>query len=100
MEQKDNRTQPRLPKKPLTFADLPQVDGLKLYDLTVELYREYDFGGRVVRIDDPVGFYFRVGGTTHRVVTRTGKTYCVPAPGFNGCVLAWEDRDLETPVKF
>jgi hypothetical protein len=97
----ENRTQPPVPaKRPLTFADLPQEPGLSLYDLTCEAYREYDFGGRVFRIDNPVGFYMRVGGTTHRVITATGKTYCVPAPGFNGCVLAWENRDPSHVVNF
>ena len=99
---KNHRTQPVISrkKKPLTFADLPQVDGLKLDDLTCELYREYDFGGRVYRISDPVGLYIRDGGTTHRVVDVDGMTHCVPTVGVNGCALRWIDRDPATPVKF
>ncbi len=99
----DARTQPAIliaDKLPLGFKDLPPVPGLKLYNLECEVYREYDFGGRVYRISDPVGFYQREGGTTHRVVDREGMTHCVPAVGYNGCALRWVDRDPKTPVKF
>jgi len=53
----------------------------------VEDYREYDFGGRVYRIDNPKRVV--VGKTTHRVVGDDGVVHCVPAPGYNGCVLRW-----------
>lgn len=55
-----------------------------------EEWREYDFGGRVYRIDKPVDLYYRDGGTTHRVVTADGVAHCVPAPGVDGCVLRWK----------
>jgi hypothetical protein len=56
----------------------------------VEAWREYDFGGRVYRIADPVSVEFRVGSTTHRVTDSAGIVHCVPAPGELGCVLRWK----------
>ncbi len=41
----------------------------------IEQWREYDFGGRTHRIDDP-------------------------APGHHGCVLRWFPYDAENPVAF
>ncbi len=70
------------------------------HDLTTELYREYDFGGRVYRIDNPVKLFMRVGGTTHRVVGPDDIVHCVPAPGNNGCVLRWANKDPKKPVEF
>ena len=58
-----------------------------------EAWREYDFGGRVYRIENPVGVYHRPGGSTHRVVTADNVAHCVPAPGVNGCVLRWTGKD-------
>lgn len=55
-----------------------------------EQYREYDFGGRVYRINKPKDVYFRIGGTTHRVVDSVGIVHCVPAPGISGCILRWK----------
>jgi hypothetical protein len=69
-------------------------------DLTVEKWREYDFGGRVYRIESPKTLYFRPGGTTHRVVDSAGVVHCVPAPGTVGCVLRWESVDQTKPVTF
>lgn len=69
-------------------------------DLSVEQWREYDFGGRVVRIEAPKELYVRVGGTTHRVVDQEGVVHCVPAPGQCGCVLRWKSKDANKPVEF
>lgn len=67
--------------------------------LTDEEYREYDFGGRLYRIDKPVALYYRVGGSTHRVVDSQGVTHCVPAPTTeNACVLRW--KASPNPVSF
>lgn len=55
----------------------------------VEEWREYDFGGRVYRINNPVSIEFRLGGATHRVTDKAGIVHCVPAPGVDGCVLRW-----------
>ncbi len=57
--------------------------------LTSEPWREYDFGGRVYRIDSPRTLYLREGGMTHRVMDKKGIVHCVPAPGYFGCVLRW-----------
>lgn len=57
-------------------------------DISTELWREYDFDGRVYRIDSPKQLY--IGIETHRVVDANGITHCVPAPGKNGAVLRWQ----------
>lgn len=69
-------------------------------DISGEEYREYDFGGRVYRIEDPVRLWCRSGGTTHRVLDRDGLVHCLPAPGHFGCILRWKPRDIDTPVAF
>jgi hypothetical protein len=76
------------------------ADELKTSDLTVEEWREYDFGGRVYRIDNPVSLVTRTGGSTHRVVDSLGVVHCLPAPGVGGCVLRWKSRDAKKPVEF
>lgn len=68
--------------------------------LTDEVWREYDFGGRVYRIEFPQKLHFRSGGTTHRVVDSLGVVHCVPAPGQQGCVLRWKVFDGANPVAF
>lgn len=67
-------------------------------DLTKELWREYDFGGRVYRIEGPRKLW--LGKTTHRVQDITGTVHCCPAPGQGGCVLRWEPKDVGDPVQF
>jgi hypothetical protein len=67
-------------------------------DIKCELWREYDFGGRVYRIDEPLSVY--IGNSTHRVVGNDGVVHCCPAPGFHGCILRWLARDLSKPVEF
>ena len=65
------------------------MSGLKEISLDgVEEWREYDFDGRVYRIDRPVKVY--LGTTSHRVVGSDGVVHCVPAPGLQGCVLRWK----------
>jgi hypothetical protein len=72
---------------------------MKKHDLkAVEQWREYDFGGRSYRIDNPDSLY--VGTTTHRVVDSQGVVHCLPAPGTNGCVLRWKSVDESKPVAF
>jgi hypothetical protein len=67
-------------------------------DISMEMWREYDFGGRVYRIESPVELY--VGNTTHRVVDGAGVVHCVPNVGKNGCVLRWKSKDAKHPVDF
>jgi hypothetical protein len=64
-------------------------------DISTESWREYDFEGRVYRIEQPKQLF--IGSTTHRVVDAAGVTHCVPAPGHQGCVLRWE---ATPPVSF
>ncbi len=73
---------------------------IKAKPLTDELWREYDFGGRAYRINDPQELYMREGGTTHRIVDNMGVVHCVPAPGHMGCVLRWCVRDGKPRVAF
>ena len=73
---------------------------MKESDLTVEEWREYDYGGRVYRIEWPVKLYLREGGKTHRVLDKDGVIHCMPAPGEQGCVLRWKSKDPNKPVEF
>jgi len=67
------------------------MSDLSTHDLTgTEEWREYDFNGRVYRINHPTKLSFRPGGTTHRVVDAEGVVHCVPAPGQGDCVLRWK----------
>lgn len=70
------------------------------YDLRSEIWREYDFGGRVYHIKKPIRLYISEGGTTHRVVDSCGTVHCCPAPGHMGCVLRWCPKDINNPVQF
>lgn len=73
---------------------------LKKFDISTEEYREYDFGGRVYRIEKPQELYIVTGGNTHRVVDSQGVAHCVPAPGIKGCVLRWKTFNKDVPVNF
>jgi hypothetical protein len=66
---------------------------MKENSLLTETYREYDFQGRVYRIDNPVTLFTREGGTTHRVLDSEGIVHCLPIPGSHGCVLRWKNKD-------
>lgn len=69
------------------------MSDLKRIELTgVEDWREYDFSGRIYRIEQPVSVEFHAGSTTHRVTSPDGIVHCVPAPGVGGCVLRWKGR--------
>lgn len=67
-------------------------------DVSAEAWREYDFAGRVYRIDDPVALI--IGKTTHRIIDSNGIVHLVPAPGHCGCALRWLPRDSAKPVQF
>ncbi len=58
-------------------------------DIGDECWREYEWMDHVYRIDLPKSLFYRIGGTTHRVVDDKGVTHCLPAPGHMGCVLRW-----------
>lgn len=83
---------------------------LKEFDISHELWREYDFFGgikdstgeimRIYRINDPQKLFIRDGGKTHRVVDNKGVAHCVPTVGFLGCVLRWKNPDGEKLVNF
>ena len=73
---------------------------MKEFDITTEAWREYDFGGRVYRIDNPVKLFLRDGGTTHRVLDSSGIVHCLPTVGNSGCVLRWIGKDGSPDVSF
>jgi hypothetical protein len=73
---------------------------LQVHDISHELWREYDFAGRVYRIVAPRVLYTHPGGTTHRVVDGEGVAHCLPAPGHCGCVVRWQDKAGGPPVRF
>lgn len=67
------------------------MNELKKIDVAgVEEWREYDFEGRVYRINTPKSVEFQLNSTTHRVTGADGIVHCVPAPGYRGCVLRWK----------
>lgn len=97
------------PKLPETILHTPLKQAMKIMstntdvickDITTEVYREYDFAGRVYRIDNPSKLYYREGGTTHRIVDSNGVAHCLPIPGAFGCVLRWQNKDSSNPVEF
>ena len=69
-------------------------------DISCEKWREYIFGGVVYRIDKPRKFYYREGGTTHRVLDDKGIVHIVPAPGMFGCAIRYEPENPAKPVNF
>lgn len=69
-------------------------------DLSAELWREYDLGSRVYRIDNPQTLTVRVGGNTHRVVDSVGVVHLLPGPGYRGAVIRWKPRNPDAPVQF
>ena len=74
---------------------------LLTFDISHEIWREYDMaGGRVYCIDHPQTLYLRPGGTTHRVVDSDGVAHCLPAPGVLDCVLRWKNAKDKPPVEF
>ncbi len=70
----------------------------EIYDISEELYREYEHGGKVYRIEEPILLVVRKGGTTHRVVDSTWVTHCHPIPG-NGVALRW-CGGIKHPINF
>lgn len=87
-------------------------ESLKEFDISKELWREYDFvtlapGGkeihRIYHIDNPVKLFIypkEETKTTHRVVDIDGVAHCPPTVGFAGCVVRWKNKDKEKPVNF
>lgn len=73
---------------------------LKEYDISLEKWREYDWNGRIYRINNPKKLFIRPGGTTHRVVDAENIVHCIPSVGEMGCVLRWQNRDQNKPVNF
>lgn len=81
-------------------AGIAIPSGLSGKDITDEEYREYDFSGRTYRIENPQTLFYRIGGTTHRIVDSDGVAHCVPRPDEKGCVLRWKSRGGEHPCQF
>ena len=73
---------------------------MSILPLLSEEWREYDFGGRVYRINAPKALYLKGGSQNHRVLDGEGVVHCVPAPCVAGCALRWKARDATRPVEF
>lgn len=73
---------------------------LKEFDLEDVEWREYDFGGRVYTIRNPIKFWYRPGGETHRILDKYGVVHLVPAPGINGCAMRYKKTEGANPCKF
>lgn len=77
---------------------------LKKYDLSDELWREYEYGDEGHRvtyiINEPKTLYFASTCTTHRVLDSKGVVHCVPSVGVNGCALRWKTKPGVEPVAF
>ena len=85
----------------LTFDQLPEVDGLRLCDISTEEVRVYEVAGAgEYRIANPVGVYLREGGTTHRVVDSQGICHCIPFPNEGRTVIRWQNKDLRVPCNW
>ena len=80
----------------LTFKDCVEIDGLIIKNISNEEWREYEHGGSIFRISNPVALYIRTGGTTHRIIDDNGISHCHPIPG-RGCALRWKG---DPPVSF
>ena len=78
----------------------PSAAAATRHELVGVAWREYDFDGRVYRVERPVAFWHRPGGETHRVEDAAGVVHIVPAPGHHGCVLRYVKDPGEPPVRF
>lgn len=87
----------------MTFQDIKDSlnlgDSYKVLDISHELWREYEHGDRIYRINYPVALIIRNQGTTHRVVDINNISHCHPIPG-NGCALRWFNGTNAQPVQF
>lgn len=72
------------------MVEIVKDELIKIDVAGVEEWREYDWEGRVYRINNPVSVQFKKFSSTHRVVDNEGVAHCVPAPGLLGCVLRWK----------
>ena len=69
-------------------------------DITCELWREYDFQGRIYRIEKPLKLFTHNNSTTHRVLDTHGIVHCIPAPGILGCAIRWQSSDPKKSCTF
>jgi len=73
-------------------------------DISSEAYREVvcpaTFCNHVYHIDDPQTMWFRPGGSTIRILDKTGMVHLVPGPGYLGAIHRWQPRDATQPVQF
>jgi hypothetical protein len=90
------------------MADTSSHDGaealMKQLDLSTQLWREYRWidpnTERVIkeRFDNPIEVFFSATSITHRVVHKdingTVVSSSVPAVGYFGCVITWQNRDI------
>jgi hypothetical protein len=86
--------------QPAPTQEVEAKQDLIVRDIRGNEWREYDFGGRKYRINNPQELLYRPGGSTHRIIDAEGIVHCIPVPGEFGCVLTWKPRDPNKPVSF
>lgn len=100
-EPADEPVAPPISKEDEEDAEYVEVEyELREFDITTELWREYEYGGQTYRIDEPLALFDHEACTTHRVLTADGVIHVVPVPGAHGCVLRRLNKDLSNPCEF
>jgi len=91
---KDEKKSPCKPAFPMPDS------GLQVRDISYELWREYQYGGNVIHIDQPQFLVIHKNDLYHRIVAPNGVTHIFPSPGFHGCVLRIKNSSSVPPVMF
>lgn len=79
---------------------------MKSYNIGKELYRIYEWtdpiSGNQIKhtVNRPVILFYESGHSCHRVVDANDIVHCVPAVGYFGCIVYWENADKDNPVNF
>ncbi len=74
----------------MNYEDIHNESEYSFTDISSEEYREYDFDGVDVRIDDPVGL--AVSDNGHRIVDGNGVSHYI---GFDGFYFCWKSGEGE-----
>ncbi len=74
----------------MEYEDIINESEYNFTDISSEEWREYDFGGVEVRIDNPIGL--AVGENGHRIVDTNGVSHYV---GYDGFYFSWESGEGE-----
>ena len=77
-----------------------KIENKKIYkkSLDQEKWREYNYTGKVYRINNPREIHLYKGCTTHTIVDSEGILRMFPAPGFQGCHITIKLKDSKNSV--